>query len=247
MYRQGVHCVITGKPNVGKSSLLNRLLGEKRAIVTPIPGTTRDFIEESINIHGLPIKLTDTAGIREPENVIEEAGIGMVWEKAASADAVIILLDGSQPLTSEDDEILEGNKNRKSIIVLNKADLPQKINLQDNRLLKPTQGSLTLAISAKTGKGIEELKDRIYRLLMGDSNLELRQADIVLANVRHKTAIEQARDHLIQARKNLMEGRSPEFAAFDIREALTCLDDIIGKTTTEDVLDRIFSTFCIGK
>jgi tRNA modification GTPase len=247
MYRQGIHCVITGKPNVGKSSLMNRLLGEKRAIVTSIPGTTRDFIEENINIHGLPVRLTDTAGIRKPENVIEKAGISMVWEKTASADAVIIVLDGSRSLTPEDHEIMEGNKNRKSIIVVNKADLPQKIELKEIQSLLADRDSLMLAISAKYGGGIPELKERIYHLLMGNSDPDAWQTHTVITNVRHKTAIEQAHGHLIQAKKNLMENRSPEFAAFDVREALTSLNDIVGKTTSEDVLDRIFATFCIGK
>ncbi|MBN1664193.1 MAG: tRNA uridine-5-carboxymethylaminomethyl(34) synthesis GTPase MnmE [Deltaproteobacteria bacterium] len=247
LYRQGVHCVITGKPNVGKSSLLNRLLGEKRAIVTPIPGTTRDFIEEAVNINGVPIKLIDTAGIREPENVIEETGIGMVWDKLATADVVIIILDGSRPLTPEDDRILAGNKNRKSLVVINKADLPQKIGTDDLKSLLPDINIPPLNISAKYGDGIPELKDRIYGLVMNHQDADERRTGVMLANIRHKTAIEQACGHLERAKENILGKKSPEFAAFDVREALTSLGAIVGKTTPEDVLDRIFSTFCIGK
>jgi tRNA modification GTPase len=247
IYRQGVSIVITGKPNVGKSSLLNRLLGEERAIVTPIPGTTRDFIEESATIHGAPVKLTDTAGIREPENIIEQYGIGVVWEKLAAADIVIIVLDGSQPLTGEDQEIIEGNRNRKILPVLNKADLPQETGFEDLKPLLTEPGASPLQISAKYGAGIPELKSRIHNLIMNGHDHNESHTNTIIANIRHKTAIEQAVTHLLQAKANISRGVSPEFAAFDIKEALISLGEIVGKTTTEDVLDRIFSTFCIGK
>jgi tRNA modification GTPase len=247
LYRQGAHVVITGKPNVGKSSLLNRLLGEKRAIVTPIPGTTRDFIEENINIEGLPVKLTDTAGIREPGNVIEKTGIAMVWDKLASADAVIMVLDGSRPLTPEDHEILEGNKTRTGLVVVNKADLPQAIDKQALKALVPSPEVLPIMISAKYGDGIPALKACIRRLILHDHPSDGPQANTMIANIRHKMAIETACGHLRQAKENIRFNRSPEFAAFDIREALTSLSDIVGKTTSEDVLDQIFARFCIGK
>ncbi|HYA12994.1 MAG TPA: tRNA uridine-5-carboxymethylaminomethyl(34) synthesis GTPase MnmE, partial [Syntrophales bacterium] len=161
IYRDGISVIITGRPNVGKSSLLNRLLGEKRAIVTPIPGTTRDFIEEIISIRGVPVKLTDTAGIREPENIIEKEGIYLVWEKLAQADVVIILLDGSEALTKEDTEIIKRSRAKKFLVVINKADLPHALDDRDLSLHTPDMKP-PIWISAKYGEGIPALRDAIH-------------------------------------------------------------------------------------
>jgi len=244
IYRDGVSAIITGRPNVGKSSLLNRLLGEKRAIVTPIPGTTRDFIEEIISIRGVPVKLTDTAGIREPENIIEKEGIYLVWEKLAQADVVIILLDGSEALTKEDTEIIKRSRVKKFLAVINKADLPHALDERDLSLhipdIKPP-----IWISAKYGEGIPALRDAIHEIVFDHiDNCHLTQT---VSNVRHKTAIEKTADLLSKAKESMINGLSPEFSAFDVRQALDCLGEIAGKTVTEEVLDRIFSTFCIGK
>ncbi|MBN1381009.1 MAG: tRNA uridine-5-carboxymethylaminomethyl(34) synthesis GTPase MnmE [Deltaproteobacteria bacterium] len=247
IYRQGLNIIIMGKPNVGKSSLLNRLLGEKRAIVTPIPGTTRDFIEESVNIHGLPVRLTDTAGIRKPKNLIEETGIGMVWEKIASTDGIIIVLDGSRPLSREDRDLLKHQNKQITIVAINKSDLPQKMSIAEVKFLQPHMDTMPLPISAKYGDGISDLKDRLYSLIMDDRKVDEYQPDILITGIRHKSAIEGARKRLLQAQNNITGSPLPELTAFDVREALTCLDDITGKTTAEDVLDRIFSQFCIGK
>lgn len=241
IYRHGLGAVITGKPNVGKSSLLNRLLGEKRAIVTPIPGTTRDFIEEFTNIKGIPVRLTDTAGIRHPEDIVEEEGIALVREKLSLADLVVIVLDGSKELTEEDVEIIEENRERKAILVINKADLPHVIDIQKVHQLAPDLHPLW--ISAKYGDGIPSLKEAIYALVMKQDH----QSTMMITNIRHKMALERAVALLSQAKDSIIGGLSPEFPALDLREALDTLGEIIGETVNEDILDRIFSTFCIGK
>jgi tRNA modification GTPase len=243
MIRQGASAVIIGRPNVGKSSLLNRLLGENRAIVTAIPGTTRDLIEESIDIHGIAVRLTDTAGLRNPDTIIEKEGIDRVWEKLSAADLVIPVFDGSTPLTGEDQDLLEKTKQQNIIPVINKSDLEHL--LSDEALQGWLPQARPLRISAKTGAGIPALKEAIYRRLAGD---QAEQTDgSVITLIRHKTALEKTIGHLMQVRESLANAMSYEFVAFDLREALDSLGEIVGVTTTEDVLDRIFSTFCIGK
>ncbi len=245
LVRKGAGAVITGKPNAGKSSLLNRLLGENRAIVTAIPGTTRDFIEETIAIRGVPVRLTDTAGIRDPANVIEREGIDRVWERLSTADAVILLFDGSAPLTAEDEEVIEKNRGRFAIPVINKSDLEQVIDTQRLQcLLAP---ATPLRISAKTGDGVPALLDAVYERVAGQPREPDSETDLIITRVRHKTALEKTAAHLMQARESLAGGLSAEFTAFDVREALDSLGEITGMTSREDILDRIFSTFCVGK
>jgi tRNA modification GTPase len=245
LVRKGVSAVITGRPNVGKSSLLNRLLGENRAIVTAIPGTTRDFIEEVVSIRGIPVRLTDTAGIRNPTDIIEKEGVDLVWQRLSAADMVLIVLDGSAPLTSEDHEVIEKNRDRPVIAVINKSDLEQVLNLEEVRTLFP--GDNPLRISAKTGDGIPALKDAIYGLVTRQPQEPDQTSTLVITQIRHKTALEKTSAHLLQARESLAGGLSAEFAAFDIREALNSLGEITGVTHTDEVLERIFSTFCVGK
>ena len=243
LFRDGLTVVITGRPNVGKSSLLNRLLGERRAIVTPIPGTTRDFIEETINIKGIPVTLTDTAGVRKSSEAIEQEGIAFVWEKVLAAGMVIILIDGSDPLTDEDVEIIDRNREKRVVLAVNKSDLPHRVT--DAQLDELMPGVEPLWISAKYGDGMDELKERIYALAL--DNRDDTASDVILTNLRHKTALEKTAAALVTAHGSLSRGDSPELAAFDVKEALDHLGDIAGETTTEDVLDRIFSTFCVGK
>jgi tRNA modification GTPase len=243
MIREGANAVIIGRPNVGKSSLLNRLLGENRAIVTAIPGTTRDFIEEDIDIRGIAVRLTDTAGLRNPDNIIEKEGIERVWEKLSAADLVILVLDGSALLTGEDHDILEKTKSHNIIPVINKADLEHLLNNRDLQAWLPDVEPLR--ISAKTGFGIPALKENIYRRLTGEQAEQA--AEIVITQIRHKTALEKTIGHLLQARESLTNAMSFEFVAFDLREALDSLGEVVGVTTSEDVLDRIFANFCIGK
>ncbi|MDO9514583.1 MAG: tRNA uridine-5-carboxymethylaminomethyl(34) synthesis GTPase MnmE [Syntrophales bacterium] len=243
LFRDGLNVVITGRPNVGKSSLLNRLLGERRAIVTPIPGTTRDFIEETISIGGIPVTLTDTAGVRKSSEAIEQEGIAFVWEKALAADMVIILIDGSVPLTEEDAEVIDRNREKQVLLAVNKSDLPRKVtNVQLGELMP---GVEPLWISAKYGDGIAELKKQIAATAAVSS--DDTGSDVILANLRHKTALEKTAASLAAAHAILSRGNFPELAAFDLKEALDHLGDIAGETTAEDVLDRIFSTFCVGK
>lgn len=244
IYRDGINAVIAGRPNVGKSSLLNRLLGEKRAIVTAMPGTTRDFIEEIIPIKGVPVRLTDTAGIREPQNIIEKEGVNLVWEKLSQADVVIVVVDGSERLTREDIEIIEKCKAKKFFLVINKADLPHVIDKKELASLAPDVMP-PIWISAKHGEGIPALKDAIHSLALNGA--DCGHTLTIVSNIRHKMAIEKTRDLLSKARDGILQGLSPEFPAFDIRQALESLGEIAGETVTEEVLDRIFATFCIGK
>ena len=243
IHREGVTAVITGKPNVGKSSLLNRLLGEKRVIVTKTPGTTRDFIEETVYIQGLAVKFVDTAGIRESREEIESEGIALVWEKAEGADVVIILLDGSRGLTKEDFEIIDRNRGRNIALVVNKSDLPQKITVETLRETIPE--TEPIRISAKYGDGIPEMKEKIHSLVFEES--QEKGSHIIVTDLRHKIAFERTLALLCAAGEGISKGLSPEFPSFEIREALDHLGEIIGETTTEEVLDSIFSRFCIGK
>ncbi len=243
LYRSGASVVIAGRSNVGKSSLLNRLLGMERAIVTPEPGTTRDFIEEWISLEGIPVKLADTAGIRDAEDPAEQEGIRRVWERISAADRVIVLLDGSEVLTAEDRRIAGEVGSRKGFPVINKADLTPVIDMDEVGAL--FDGQAPLWISAKRGDGIPELMESLHHfLLRGGGAASL---DGLLSNARHKAALEGAQYFLSQAASGLAAGCTPEVAACDIQDALDRLGDIVGRTTAEQVLERIFSTFCIGK
>jgi tRNA modification GTPase len=241
--RSGASVVIAGRPNVGKSSLLNALLGEKRAIVTPVPGTTRDFIEEFIVIKGAPVKLTDTAGIREPENVIEQEGIQLVSEKLSSADLIIILIDGSEGLTDDDRNIIGTNIVRNSLIVINKTDLPLRLDISEVAAI--ASGLDIIQISAKYGQGLQQLKDALYKAVIGSD--EEKSSSVMIANIRHKSALERTVAFLSQAREGALSNTPAELTAIDIRDALSCLGEIVNKTSSEDVLNEIFSRFCIGK
>jgi tRNA modification GTPase len=243
IYREGLRVVIAGRPNVGKSSLLNRLLGEERAIVTPIPGTTRDFIEGHIRINGVFVRLTDTAGIRESSNIIEKEGVERVWKQASEADLVIFLLDGSQDLLREDREIIDTIGTKKMLVAVNKDDLPRR--LEDEAIEEILSGADSIRISAKYGAGLDRLRQKIYETVLGKEDAS--DEEIVLCNLRHKQVFENIDILLKKSLESLREGLSPEFAAQDIRDTLKCLGEITGKTTSEDILDRIFSTFCIGK
>ncbi|MCX5852436.1 MAG: tRNA uridine-5-carboxymethylaminomethyl(34) synthesis GTPase MnmE [Deltaproteobacteria bacterium] len=241
--REGISVVIAGRPNVGKSSLLNRLVGQRRAIVTSTPGTTRDFIEEVVTIEGMPVKFIDTAGVREGGEEIEREGISFVWEKVAAADIVIVLTDGSAPLTEEDHDIIARCAGKTVILALNKSDLPAVVT--PDELSRSVPGSDPLAISAKFGDGIPALKKKIYRVAAGAESAPA--ARCVITNLRHKIALEKTADALERACEGLRDGLSPELPAVDIREALENLAEIVGATTTEEILDRIFSRFCVGK
>ncbi|MDP2838939.1 MAG: tRNA uridine-5-carboxymethylaminomethyl(34) synthesis GTPase MnmE [Syntrophales bacterium] len=245
IYREGIGVVIAGRPNVGKSSLLNRILGEKRAIVTPIPGTTRDFIEETVDIGGIPVRLTDTAGLRLPENAIEKEGIDLVWERLETADAVLVLLDGSAELTADDRELLEKMISKPMLPVLNKSDLPQRLDEKSLLGLLPEGTPPAIRISAKYGDGLDRLTAALRDLVLATPAEEPPEAMIV--HLHQKTALEKAAAGLARARDGLSGSLPTEFVALEVREALDALGEITGRTTPEEVLDRIFANFCIGK
>lgn len=245
IYREGIGVVIAGRPNVGKSSLLNRILGEKRAIVTPIPGTTRDFIEETVDIGGIPVRLTDTAGLRLPENAIEKEGIDLVWERLKTADAVLVLLDGSADLTADDRKLLAKMISKPMIAVLNKSDLPQRLDEKSLLGLLPEGTPPAIRISAKYGDGLDRLTTALRDLVLATPAEELPEA--MIAHLHQKTALEKASAGLARAREGLLAALPHEFVALEVREALNALGEITGKTTSEEVLDRIFANFCIGK
>ncbi len=244
IFREGISCAIVGKTNVGKSSLLNVLVKEERAIVTPIPGTTRDVIEEVLNIHGIPVRLMDTAGLRKPSDSIEQEGVRRAKERVADSDFVLLMLDGSRELDADDLEIFKEIKEKKKVVITNKKDLPLRISLEDVK--SRFEKDPIIQISALKNEGIDDLKKTIYTSLV-HRDVRSTPEHLIIANIRHKTTLTQARDNLSNARRGLEEGISLEFIAFEIRSALEALGELVGETTTEEVLNRIFEQFCIGK
>jgi tRNA modification GTPase len=244
IFREGISCAIVGKTNVGKSSLLNVLLKEERAIVTPIPGTTRDLIEEVLNINGIPVRLIDTAGLRKATDSIEEEGVKRARERVAESDFILLMVDGSRPIDIDDLEIFEEVKGKKRVVVMNKKDLPSMISSMEMK--DRFQGDPIVSISALKNEGIEGLKEAIYTLLI---HREVRPSPeyMIIANVRHKRALDQVKESLSNTLKGLEKGTSLEFIAFEMRSALEALGEVVGETTPEEVLNRIFEQFCIGK
>lgn len=244
IFREGISCAIVGKTNVGKSSLLNVLLKEERAIVTPIPGTTRDLIEEVLNINGIPVRLIDTAGLRKATDSIEEEGVKRAKERVAESDFILLMVDGSRPIDIDDLEIFEEVKGKKKVVVMNKKDLPPMIPPKEMK--GRFQGDPIVSISALKNKGIEGLKEAIYTLLI---HREVRPSPeyLIIANVRHKKALDQVKESLSNTLKGLEKGTALEFIAFEVRSALEALGEVVGETTSEEVLNRIFEQFCIGK
>lgn len=239
--REGVSVLIAGKPNVGKSSLLNTLLREKRAIVTSVPGTTRDIIEEVVNIKGLPVKLLDTAGIRDSEDEIEMEGMRLTLEKIPLADLILFVVDASRPFDYEDILIKEALCGHPFLLVLNKSDLPVEAVVPDDL------GSAgTISISARSGEGIERLRDSIFSLFIRNGARDGRDFT-ALSQVRHRDALERARRHLESFLQSFPAETAIEFVALDLRDALHALGEVTGETTPDDILDQIFSRFCIGK
>lgn len=241
--QEGFKLAIVGRPNVGKSSLFNALLYEERAIVTEIPGTTRDLLAESINIGGIPVRFIDTAGIRRTEDPVEKIGIERSYSAIADADLVLLILDRSEPLTEEDRLIAEKLQGARAIAVLNKSDLPERLEPATLNLL--ANGWKTIAVSAKEKTGIEELRQLILDTVAPQDGLE--REDAIVTNLRHKLCISRTVEHLERAARALEEGLSEEFALYDFHKAHQALGEITGETTIDDLLERIFSTFCIGK
>jgi len=241
--KDGVDVGIVGRPNVGKSSLLNALVEQERAIVTEIPGTTRDTIEEYINVSGIPLKLNDTAGISQTENIVEKAGIARSKALINRAELLLIVLDVSTPLSENDIELLRLCKETKAIAVLNKIDLPEIVSALQIKEFLPNIP--IVKTSMLTGMGIDELKSTIVNEVT-TGNL-ISPDSVMITNLRHLNALKKAKNSLNQAFQTLMNELPPELVAVDLRETLDQIGIIVGKTTTDDILDRIFSQFCIGK
>jgi tRNA modification GTPase len=241
--REGLSVIIAGKPNVGKSSLLNKLLRSNRALVTPIPGTTRDVIEESLSLRGIPLRLMDTAGLRQADNLVEQLGMEFTRERLANADLVLFMLDRSTPLMPEDLQIFEDIRTRPRLIIVNKIDLDPHPDFAVSRDHFPEES--LVEISALHGDGIEALKDAVFHIILG-RRLDT-ETSVVAPNLRHKMCLEQCLEALNRVLGLLDTQASAELIALELQEALAHLGDIIGVTTTEDLLDQIFSQFCIGK
>jgi tRNA modification GTPase len=241
--RDGINIAILGKPNVGKSSLLNRLLKSTRAIVTEIPGTTRDTIEEALNLRGIPVNLTDTAGIRRTEDIVEQQGVERSKSYLDLASLILMVFDASEPLTDIDIELLQEASSRCAILVLNKIDLPFSTTSKDLQLHAPQK--TVVQTSMIHGEGIEDLKSTVLQHVIG-GDFVLGDSPII-TNVRHDDALRRSQASLSHAIESLDAKMPPEFIAVDLRSSLDAIGEIVGKTTTEDLLDRIFSQFCIGK
>ena len=240
---EGVNVAILGKPNVGKSSLLNALVGTTRAIVTDIPGTTRDTIEETVNIGGIPLKLIDTAGIRQTDDIVEQHGVERSKAVLDSAELLFLMFDASQPLNDADLELLQIAASPRAILILNKIDLP--VVTAPAALLAHCPEKRVVETAIPEGKGLEKLKAAVSEELLG-GELNIGESPIV-TNARHQEALRRADEGLGYAIESLENGMPPELVAVDLRISLDGLGDIVGKTTTEDILDRIFSQFCVGK
>ena len=241
--KEGIKTAIIGKPNAGKSSLLNAILKEDRAIVTDIAGTTRDTIEEFVTINGIPLKLIDTAGIREASDKVEKIGVEKSIKLAEEADLVIAIFDSSKELTEEDIEILKLIENKKSIILLNKNDLNPVISENDEKLKKASKNILKISALNKTG--IDELYEKISELFnLNEINLD---NDILITNVRHKNIISKSLENVKKANEALNMNMPIDIITIYIKEILEDLGEITGEVITEDIINEIFSKFCLGK
>jgi tRNA modification GTPase len=237
--RRGVRAAIVGRPNAGKSSLLNRLLGHDRAIVSTIPGTTRDTIEETADIRGVPVIFIDTAGLRDAGDEIELEGIRRSRASLEHAELVILVLDQSEPLTTSDAVLIRELSAKKHLLVRNKSDLPCRLELP------PDASARAIDVCCVSGKGIENLKEAIKQLVWaGDLGADMIE---VMINSRHQDALRRAREAVRRTLDALAAGEGLEIAALELRIAINAVGEIVGKTTTEDLLDSIFSQFCIGK
>ncbi len=245
--KEGLKTAIVGRPNVGKSSLLNALLEHDRAIVTESPGTTRDIIEELLNVEGVPVRIMDTAGIRNVKNIAEKEGVKRSLQAMKDADLVLVVLDGSRMLSDADRELIRRSAGKRktarhrqhSMLVINKTDLPQRMRLQ------PHERQI-VRISAKNGTGLKELKSRIAQTALGELSPQTIETEII-TSVRHAQSLEKASASLASFLGKIRQGVSPEFLAVDLRESLDALGEITGAATTDEILDTIFSSFCVGK
>ena len=241
--KNGIKTAIIGKPNAGKSSLLNKILNEDRAIVTDIEGTTRDSIEEFVNVNGIPLKLIDTAGIRNAKDEVERIGIEKSREIAESADLVIAIIDSSKEFSEEDKEILEIAEGKKSIIVLNKIDLDQKITKEDDRLNKFEKNIIEM--STIENKGLEQLYEKISELFnLNEINFD---NEILITNIRHKNLISDTINSLEKTEETIKQNMPLDIIAIFLKDILSDLGKITGEEISEDIINEIFAKFCLGK
>jgi tRNA modification GTPase len=238
--KQGLDVLIVGRTNVGKSSLLNALVLTERAIVTPVAGTTRDLLDDVINIRGIKFRITDTAGLRRPLDPIEKEGIDRVKRRIPDADICLWVLDASDAYTGDDEAAYGEIEGKKVIAVLNKADLSRRM---DEGIVL-AKGLDRVSVSALTGSGLEELKDKLYAVFSDQGH---NNSGLLVTNVRHRDALVRTEEALRRARGCADAGEPVEFLAFELRDALSCLGEITGETCSEELLDQIFSRFCIGK
>ena len=240
--KEGIQTVIVGKPNVGKSSLLNCLLRENRAIVTNIPGTTRDTLEENINLNGLSLKIIDTAGIRNTDDKVEQIGVNKAKEIAEGADLIIYVVDGSKDIDENDKEILEIIKNKKVIVLLNKTDIDRVVDIEQlNEIPKED----IIEFSAKAGLGMDELEEKIKDMFYSG---EITFNDqVYITNARHKEALENSYNSLLKVKESVDAGMPEDFYSIDLMDAYEQLGLIIGESVEDDLVNEIFSKFCMGK
>jgi len=240
VYRQGVRTTIVGRPNVGKSSLLNALLRTSRAIVTPIPGTTRDTLEETLNLRGIPLCLVDTAGITESDNLIEKLGIERSRRAMEEADLILLVIDGSEPLQAQDIALAQTMRNRTAILVVNKADLPM---VAEHGALAPEVRHV--CVSALTGEGLPLLEEAIVETIFSG---QVQTSDVpLISNPRHCDVLNRALSHITATQNDDEAGLGADLTAVDLTTAVSALGEITGETVGEDVLDAIFGSFCLGK
>lgn len=242
LLKEGVKTAIIGRPNVGKSSLLNEILNEERAIVTDMPGTTRDVVSEHVNVLGIPLKIMDTAGIRETNDRAEKIGVEKSLEVSKTAGLNLIVLDSAEELTDTDKKILKDTKDRPRIIILNKSDLPQKA---DRSVIKQlAEDAPFIEISAKKSFGLENLYNTIYHMFMAG---ETEEEEILIGSMRNKASLLNAKQSLINAAEGAEAGIPEDLISIDLTDAYRYLKEITGETVSEDIIDKIFSEFCLGK
>lgn len=242
MIREGIRTVIVGKPNAGKSSLMNMLVGEEKAIVTDVAGTTRDVLEEQVMLEGISLRMMDTAGIRETADLVEQIGVERARKYAREADLILYVVDASVPLDENDREILEIIRDRKTIVLLNKSDLPQVISPGD---LEQMGTWPVLSISAGNRQGVEILEAQIRKMFFA-GELEFND-QVYITNARHKNALEKARDSLEMVENSIAAGMPEDFFSIDLMDAYEALGTILGESVGEDLVNEIFSKFCTGK
>ncbi|MBA1334745.1 MAG: tRNA-5-carboxymethylaminomethyl-2-thiouridine(34) synthesis protein MnmE [Firmicutes bacterium] len=243
LVREGLKTAIVGKPNVGKSSLLNALLRENRAIVTDVPGTTRDIIEEYINIKGVPLRIMDTAGIRETEDIVEKIGVEKTKEYLDRADLILFVLDAARPISEEDRTIFEIIQGKRVIVLINKTDL--KVEIDMGEIEEAFRDKPVIPMSLLKDEGLDTLEEKIHDMVFSG---QVRSSDpVMVTNVRHEDCLKRARKSLLEAIESIDAGLPLDLISIDIKESMEALGEITGESITEEIVDRIFHDFCIGK